>query len=141
VSYTELRDGIDLGDYYCLLAEALDAEELDDYKSYLLAGGDKKKWKWQSPDKAGTVPIIRGKDSVVESMSNIAKNVFNVDISSRSDVRKRKGSGREFAEVTGRPWVMMNPDGVFFDKNVNVITPPFDDGTVIIKIDYNGNEI
>lgn len=39
-----------------MLASALDQQELDDHRDYCLAGGDPKKFKWSSPDKAGTKP-------------------------------------------------------------------------------------
>jgi len=38
------------------LATALDLDEQDDYKAYILAGGEPKKFKWASSDHAGTTP-------------------------------------------------------------------------------------
>ncbi len=40
--------------YYVLLAVALDLDERDQHFRYVLAGGDPKKFKWSSPDRAGT---------------------------------------------------------------------------------------
>lgn len=133
---------VDLGEYFCLLAEALDADELDSYQQFLLAGGDKRKWKWQSRDKAGTVYIGTGNttDDVVDKMKSIANTVFKLDLNNL-DKGHKKGSGRQFAEITGRPWIMMNPDGVYFDRDATIIQPPFEPGTIIIKIDYDGNDI
>lgn len=135
---------MELGDYYCMLAEALDTDELESYERYLLAGGDKKKWKWSSPDKAGTQPLNKGVDGVFDTMKKAAFDLFK--ISDLEQVKKSANAARphrakEFAEITGRPWILMNPDGVYFDRDANVLTPPFEDGTFIIKIDYHGNEI
>lgn len=76
-------------------------------------------------------------------MSNIASTLFKVhDLNDyKRRMPKLAGKAREFAEITGRPWILMNPDGVYFDKEISVINPPFEPGTIIIKIDYEGNEI
>ena len=127
-----------------MLAEALDADELESYERYLLAGGDKKKWKWSSPDKAGTQKLATNANSVEKTLRKAAIDVFgiaNLENYKKSLNETRPHRAKEFAEITGRPWILMNPDGVYFDRNANVLTPPFADGTLIIKIDYNGNEI
>ena len=41
--------------YYILFSVALDTDERGRYWEYLLAGGESKKWKWSSEDKAGTI--------------------------------------------------------------------------------------
>lgn len=125
-----------------MLAEALDAEELDSYREYLLAGGERKKWKWASSDKAGTSPSKNKPNEVEQGLRNIASTLFGIsDLETHKQRTSRPGRAKEFAEITGRPWIFMNPDGVYFDKEVKVINPPFEPGTLIIKIDYEGNEI
>lgn len=56
MSYTYLRDEIPWDEYYMLLAVALDIDEREQYRQYVLAGGDPRKFKWSSYDKAGTEP-------------------------------------------------------------------------------------
>jgi hypothetical protein len=50
--------------FYIHLAVALDLDERGDYFRYVLAGGNPKKWKWRSSDKAGT----RSKKSFLRRM-------------------------------------------------------------------------
>lgn len=52
VEYLEERIAWDM--FYIRLAVALDLEERDQFFQYLLAGGEAKKFKWSSPDRAGT---------------------------------------------------------------------------------------
>ena len=124
-----------------MLAEALDADELDSYERFLLAGGDKKKWKWSSSDKAGTQRISKGVGQVEQTLRKATFDLFKVDVETFKKNTARPNRAKEFAEITGRPWVLMNPDGVYFSKDAQIIVPPFEYNTMIIKIDYNGNEI
>lgn len=125
-----------------MLAEALDADELESYERYLLAGGESKKWKWSSPDKAGTVKVTKRKqNNIQDALTEFSKKVLKVDPNKIKQNNTRPNRAKEFAIITGRDWIYMNPDGVYFDKEVNVIKPPFEPGTLIIKIDYEGNEI
>lgn len=116
-----------------MLAESLDAQELDDFHAYLLAGGDKNKWRWSSPDKAGTAGSSENapKDSLL-GMKELLKRKGGAVLS---------GSGIEFARATGRPIILMNPDGVYFDESVEIVQPPFRPDTIIVKVDYDGNPI
>jgi hypothetical protein len=53
------------------LAVALDLQEQEDFKTYVLAGNDAKKFQWASPDHAGT----RTPD-VAEQIVRLASDVF-----------------------------------------------------------------
>lgn len=118
------------------MAESLDAEELEAYEKYLLAGGDKRKWKWSSPDKAGTEIYRKAFERVTETLIQFGREVFKIDITSMP-----KGRSREYARATGRKLLLMNPDGILFDE-LGQVTTEFDAKVDIIqKIDYNGNDI
>jgi hypothetical protein len=138
VSILDLNEEVELGEYYCLLAESLDAEELDEYHNYLLAGGETKKWKWSSPDKAGTV--VRGSskaDAVTEKMMDITKQVFKVD----PDQLKLRGRAEEWAEATERRILFLNPDGFVFDRTGTLVKEYDKTSDFVIKVDYDGNRL
>lgn len=125
-----------------MLAEALDADELDSYERYLLAGGDKKKWKWSSTDKAGTVKVSSGDaESIQKELTKFSINTLKINPETIKKNNTRPDRAKEFAIITGRDWIYMNPDGAYFDKEAKQITPPFKPNTLIIKVDYEGNEI
>jgi len=56
LSWRDLEYELYWWSYYTLLSVALDLSERDRYWQYMLAGGDPKKWRWSSPDRAGTEP-------------------------------------------------------------------------------------
>lgn len=55
------------------LSVALDLREQDEYKSYLLAGGDPKKFKWSSPDHAGTREEITLADKLAHGAKGLSR--------------------------------------------------------------------
>lgn len=147
LSIEYIDEYLDLGKYYCLLAEALDAEELADHNLALLTAiafhspKQIKNWKWNSPDKAGTVDrdyVPRSRtDQVTETLKDFGREVFkfNVDRATRNPDR-----AMEFARITGRRILFMNPDGFLFDEAVQVITDYAQDGSaIIVQVDYDGN--
>lgn len=76
---------IEWDSFYIHLAVALDLDERGDYFKYVLAGGDPKKWRWRSSDKAGTrkrgsvfrriVEQFRGR-AIVEKVDKVAGGEF-----------------------------------------------------------------
>lgn len=46
----------------------------------------------------------------------------------------------EFARITGRRILFMNPDGFLFDEAVQVVKD-YDPQSLIIRVDYDGNFI
>lgn len=136
ISILELDNEIEYGQYFCLLAEALDAEELEAYEKYLYAGGDKRKWKWSSPDKAGTEIYRKASDRVTDSLLQFGQQVFKMDVTNMP-----RGRSREFAKHTGRRLVLMNPDGVLFDETGQRLQDFDSTSDIIQKIDYDGNDL
>lgn len=46
----------------------------------------------------------------------------------------------EFAKITGRDIIFMNPDGVLFNENVEPLEE-YNGNGIIIHLDYDGNYI
>jgi hypothetical protein len=84
---------------------ALDADEIERYWQYLLAGGDKKKWRWSSADQAGTRALSNPSTTVV-AMARAA-----------GALNGPRGSALEFARATGRPIAYRDRDGNFIDEH------------------------
>lgn len=131
-----------------MLATALDARELDEYRDYMLAGGDKKKWKWSSADKAGTKYIPSGTGDGGElSNSQPFQKLFEMATKNKTekDVAKLRGSAEELARISGRPLYLMNPDGYLFDQTGKLLTEQdkdkLDKSAIVIRIDYDGNRL
>lgn len=140
LSFNELED-VDLGSYLCLLAESLDAEELDNYNYAVMTAiafnnpKQLKKWQWSSKDKAGTA--ARGVDQVQNQLINFGKEVFkrNIDV---EKVNRNPTRAMEFARITGRRILFMNPDGFLFDEAAQVVKD-YDPQSLVINVDYEGN--
>lgn len=102
-----------------------------------------KNWDWSSPDKAGQIELDNSRYSSAEAVENtlkqIGKEVFKINIAAAT---KNPIKAIEFAEITGRRVLFMNPDGFLFDKNINRVTDYKEDGTsLILQVDYDGNYI
>ncbi len=123
-----------------MLAQSLDLDELNRYENYLLAGGEKKKWVWSSPDKAGTQSTGSTVKGVENTLKTMAREVSKVNVDTLHKNINKAGRAKEWAKITGRSWVYMDPEGNFLNDNLDPVFPPFEN-TIIIKVDYNGNEI
>lgn len=108
-----MRDNIDLFEYWCLLAEALDAEELEEYNEVALnaiAFHDPKrlkKWKWQSHDHAGTKNV---------SQNPAASLMEMVYVATAGDIRPM-GNIYEYAQTSGREIVYRTREGTYVNKD------------------------
>lgn len=83
-----------------MLAKALDFEELEQYHDFVLAGGKPGKFKWQSPDRAGTQTLYSG------DLRSKAVNPFEriVDLSNREDGELTPNQkGQVIAPVVSEP--------------------------------------
>lgn len=132
-------------DFYCLLAESLDAEELEDYNYAVLTAiafnspKQIKNWKWQSIDKAGTVSYDYSPkakvDVIADKLKEFGKQVFKFNVDSAKSNPTR---AMEFAKITGRDIIFMNPDGILFNENAEPLKEYKGNG-IIIRLDYDGN--
>ena len=91
-----------------LTAVALDADELEDYHWWVNSQQDPKKFKWSSPDKAGTDPIL--------PMTVIAKRLSRVF--GGGNIEKAK----EVAKHLGRPLIYIIAPDTYLDEDFNPIT-------------------
>jgi hypothetical protein len=73
LGWSELEYELPWHRYYVLLAVALDLDERDQHFRYVLAGGDPKKFKWGSPDRAGTDDSSSMWDKVVRKAGKVAQ--------------------------------------------------------------------
>ena len=135
MSWKDLRDDISWSDYYCLLSIALDREELEDFTQVRrIHGSDAvKKWKWQSPDQAGTKRISQKGTSAYQSpvsgLINITKKIMKV-----TELKPMGGNGAElFAQGTGRPIgyfkkdriTIVNKKGKVIDRTRDMLLVPW----------------
>lgn len=53
-----------------------------------------------------------------------------------------KGKGIAWCESLGRDFILMNPEGVYFDKEGKILSDDYkpEKGLKVIKIDHQGNE-
>lgn len=89
----------------CLLAIALDADELADYKWWVNSGQDPKKFVWSSPDKAGTEPVVP-LEELVKQFQGFAGGVEKA---------------KEVAFHLGRPLIYITQARTFEDEFFNPI--------------------
>lgn len=89
MSWLELQTHATLAEYYCMLALSLDSDELARYEWWVNSQQDPKKFKWSSPDKAGTQKA----GGVMQNLLNLAGK-FGKNIP--------KGSAHEYAKATGK---------------------------------------
>lgn len=122
MSWIQVRDELTLYEFYPLLAESLDAEELDDYNlATMVAIGVNdpkrlKKWNWASSDRAGTRSSISGNPFATLAQFAAAGG----DLSAKSDPFA-------FAKHTGRRIVFFDAEGNHFDEAGESVEPAKDD--------------
>lgn len=107
------------------MAVALDKEELEHYNFAALTHGKEavKKWKWSSPDKAGTQ--ITPDRATRANPGNISTNPLLENtirsFMSQIDNDTRLQRAREYAATKGRPIGYQTPDGKLIDGDGKVI--------------------
>lgn len=114
--WTTVRDDLDYFEYVILLAEALDAEELADYNFAVLtaiafnAPKQIKKWKWQSPDRAGTRET--GTKPAAEGLAKMALSLSGGKLQGANELALQRAFER--ARSSGRPLIFMDNDGNYY---------------------------
>jgi hypothetical protein len=77
-------------------------------------------------------------EQVAERLKDFGKEVFKVNL---TNAQRNPHRAIEFARISGRDVLFMNPDGVLFNDKVETVTYANDGSAVIIHIDYEGNYI
>lgn len=110
-----------------MLAVALDRDEVDFYHWWINSQLDAKKFPWSSPDKAGTDKAQSPLNKLVEFAFKLTKGKFI------------KGDPMEFHRATGAPYVYMDENRQFYDKEMNPIEHDYraNPGTIVIRINKN----
>jgi hypothetical protein len=111
-----IDEELEYGRFWCYLAESLDAEELRDYRDAILQGGKKakQKWKWATPDHAGTKPVAtRDKD--------VRKTLGDFAMALTGKRPEKAGSIDEYAKVRGMNVVYQDEEGNLYDENYDRI--------------------
>lgn len=70
----------------------------------------KKKWKWQTPDHAGTRPLVKSGEDIRHSMLDFAAVLTG-------KAPQKTGSIEEIAKVKGLPMVYRDENGNIFDEH------------------------
>lgn len=121
------------------MAVALDLDELDRYWQYVLAGGDPKKFKWSSPDKAGTVehqlPGATPQDKIKNIFENAARGLTRGAMG-LADLPKG-GNVEQFFKMMNRPKIerLEYPDGTveYRDEQGNLVDMPNDAAFAVVE--------
>lgn len=129
LTLTEINSSISWGEWICLYATALDAEETASYMDALRAGMKKEEWKWSHADIArrmGSTSVkggIRPGDKPLRDRSNrqiegTIKQLFG-DSKLRETTSRFKGTAQEAAMAMGHEMVEIMdesaiPDGYVF---------------------------
>jgi hypothetical protein len=77
-----------------------------------------KKWKWQTPDHAGTREVGIGGEGVKRTLEGFARAFM------KGAPLKPTGSWAEYARVTGRKVIFKAEDGTLFDEQGNIVEAP-----------------
>lgn len=103
----DFKDRIDYGDIWCMLAVGLDLDERTLYQRYLLAGGDNKKFKWSSQDKAGTSKAASPLNDLQAIMGRPSR-ATNMAYNLSDPFRIARAQGREvvFVDEKGQAWTV-----------------------------------
>lgn len=130
LSFRDIEEWLPWDEYFILMAVALDLDELDKYWQYVLAGGEPKKFKWSSPDKAGTVQAPTPGRTPQEKIRNIfdrAARGFTKGAVSLDGLPKG-GTAADFFRVMNRPKIqrLEYPDGTveYRDMNGELVEAP-----------------
>lgn len=118
-------------EYIKMTAAALDIEELEYYKEYILAGGEAKKFKWSSPDRAGTKPY--GGSSKALGLSP-----FIMKLAESGAVHKSADGAFSIAKAQGRRVVYVDSAGQAWDEAGNKTKRTMDDFPLPITLRSNG---
>ena len=110
----------------CLLAIALDAEELEEYRWWVNSNQDPKKFKWSSPDKAGTEPL--------EPLEVLVKRYQAF----AGGIEKAK----QVALHLGRPLVYLTDKNTYEDENFEpiVMTEQLMSKAIVVRKPSDGSE-
>lgn len=120
ISYRESEFELPVDAYYSMLAKALDYDELERYQQYVLAGGKPSKFKWSSPDKAGTDPAGFGNSLMGQKYDD---RMTELGIEQKREVRlnERAKAIEMIARAQGREIAYIHPDGRVTDREGNPI--------------------
>jgi len=137
--WTTIRDDLSWSDYYCLLAVALDAEELAAYEYVMMTHGSDavKKWKWQSIDEAGTKPLPETlPDQPAEKLSSFVATLLAAQTG--DSTLRPTGSAEMYAKATGRRigYVVDIEQGIIVDENGVQVTKEESRDMVLVPMSY-----
>jgi hypothetical protein len=100
-----------------MLAKAMDYDELESFRQFIMSGGKKGKFKWSSRDRAGTRPIFVGMSPGEVLEKNISALVKGKNLMPGGYmVAERIAAGQ------GRTVAYICPDGVTRDRHRKPIT-------------------
>lgn len=97
-----------------------------------------KKWKWKSSDEAGTKHKRRGTEQVIDSLKDFGSQILKVNVDS---AKRNANKAVEFARITGRTILLMNPEGFLFTEEGQLTSYANDGTAIIVHVDYDGNFI
>jgi hypothetical protein len=119
LTWLDLQQSISLGQYYCLLAIALEKDEIEFYHWWINSQLDPKKFPW------------------AEKQGNVFEGLFNLASKLSKGGKIVKGNYKEYQHATGRPVVYMDNKRNFFDEKMNPL-PGFDfrkeRNTIVVRI-------
>lgn len=116
---------MEVPDFYCMLAKAMDYDELEMFRQFIASGGKKGKFKWSSRDHAGTIPISIA-DSASKSLAMAIARIATMPKEQGGLGKKLAPAGYSVAERIaagqGRDVAYICPDGTVRDKDRKQMT-------------------
>lgn len=141
--WTTIRDDLSWSDYYCLLAVALDAEELAKYEFIGMTHGSDalKKWKWTSIDEAGTKPLPEAMpNQPADQLSSFVSTLLAAQTG--DSTLRQTGSAEMYAQATGRRigYVVDADKGIVVDEEGNQVSAKEAREMVLVPMSYKTNK-
>lgn len=90
-----------------MMAVAADLDERETYMRYIFSGGDQKKWKWATPDRAGTRPGAKSDNAGLGEFIGKAIQSGSVSIAKGRayDIARAQGRRVVFVDEHGKSWL------------------------------------
>jgi hypothetical protein len=121
VNWLGVKYDLDTHEMLCLTAQALEAEEKEQYKWWVNSQQDPKKFKW-----------AKDRGNAFQKLLNLAEIM-----TAKNSGKQIRGTPQEFIKATGAKFVYMNNDRQFFDPDKNPIefNPRLNKNTVVLRLD------
>lgn len=103
-----------------------------------IAFNNPKQLKKFKPESNESTTSTHTSEAVAEKLKDFGKEVFKMNL---SNAQRNPHRQLEYAKITGKRVIFMNPTGHLFGEDAQPTTYENDSTGIIIRIDYDGNFI